>query len=145
MSRVYIDATVPLHALGGDDELRYACGELLSALGSGRLVGEASVLAINEVAHVRLRRGGDRAAAAREAEAVLALLVVHDVTVADLESGLSIFAKSPSLDMSDALHVAVARRIGVETIVTTDTDFDGLEHLQRVDPRNSAELLDGAG
>jgi len=112
---------------------------------SDELVGEGAVLVIDEFTHVRFRRRGHRAEAAAEAEAAAAILVLHEVTPADLEHALDLFAGHPSLDMRDALHAAVARRVGLESIVTTDTDFDGVAGLRRVDPRDTTAVAKLAG
>jgi len=39
----------------------------------------------------------------------------------------------------DAIHVATALENGVETIVSYDRDFDKLEEIKRLDPRNLLE------
>lgn len=145
MSRVYLDAAVFVHALGREGELRRACQRLLDAMESHDLVGESAVLVIDEVTHVRFRRLRDRTEAAREARDVAAVLLLHEVSPADIDRALDLFEGHDSLDMRDALHAAVAQRAGLDTVVTTDSDFDGIAGLLRVDPRDAEALAKLAG
>lgn len=145
MSRAYLDAAVFVHALGAHTPLREACQGILDKVESGELVGEGAVLVIDELTHVRHRRRGDRAEAAAEARAAGAILVLHEVTAADLDRALGLFAGHASLNMRDAVHAAVAQRVGLDTIVTTDSDFEGVAGLRRVDPRDADAVADIAG
>lgn len=135
-----IDANVFVHAVGRDPVLRPACQEMLAHLAAGRLAGEAASLMVEEVAHVRQRRTGDRRLACREARAAAALLVLHPVGEEVVEDALDAFGLHERLDARDAVHVAVARRHGLAIIVSTDRGFDGVEGLRRVDPADRAAV-----
>ncbi len=102
--------------------------------------GEAAVLSVDDAVHVRHRRRGDRAQAVREGRAFAALLALHDVRSADLDRGLELFSTHGSLHVRDAIHAAVAQRLELDVIVSTDTDFDGVAGLWRLDPRDGAGL-----
>jgi uncharacterized protein len=136
VSRAYLDATVFVHSLGRDEELRDACRAVLESVRSGDMVGETSVLTVEEVVHVRHRRLGDRAQAAREGRDITAMVLLHDVTTADLDAALASFASHGALDARDAVHAAVGSRLGLGVIVSTDADFDGTPGLRRIDPRD---------
>lgn len=140
MSRAYLDATIFVHALGRDEELREACRSVLQAVRSGELTGETSVLTVEEVVHVRHRRLGDRGQAAREGRDITAMVSPHDVTIADLDVALTTFAAHGALNARDAVHVAVASRLGLDIVVSTDADFDGAPGLRRVDPLDRAAV-----
>lgn len=140
MSAAYLDATVLVHALGADPELGPACQHVLDLVERKALRGETAVLAIDEVVHVRHRRSGNRAQAVKEGRAFAAALAVHDVTGADLERALDLFAKHGSLNMRDAIHAAVATRAGLSMLIATDSDFDDVPGLRRIDPRERAAI-----
>lgn len=145
MTRVYVDASVLVHSRGSDEALRSACLDALALMENSQLRGEAAVLCIDEVVHVRHRRRGDRAQAVREGQAFAALVALHDVRRSDLDRGLELFAAQPSLEVRDAIHAAVAERLGLDVILTTDAGFDDLPGLRRVDPRDEGRMRELTG
>jgi predicted nucleic acid-binding protein len=146
VTRVLLDANVFIHALGRDASLRPACQRVIDHLDVGSLAGDASSMMVQEVLHVRHRRTGDRSRAAIDARNAASLVRLHPVDARDVEAALAAFMAHPRLEAADAVHLAVARRHGLTTIVTTDTGFDGADGLRRVDPtdRATVEALAGA-
>ncbi len=140
MTRVLLDANIFLHAVGGDPVLRPACQRVVADLAAGRLTGEASSLMIEEVVHVRHRRSGDRALAAGDGRAAAALLVLHSVGEEEVHAALEAFTDHQRMEARDAIHVAIARRHGLTTILSTDRAFDGIDGLSRVDPADHAAV-----
>ncbi|HEX2164232.1 MAG TPA: type II toxin-antitoxin system VapC family toxin [Thermoanaerobaculia bacterium] len=143
MRRFLYDTAVFLYAVGREHPYREPCRRLVELAAAGVLHGEASVELLQEYAHVRSRRSGDREAAAREARDVAALCRLHDVTRSDLLLGLSLFASLPRLEMRDALHAATALERGVFTIVSPDRAFDDVPGLERLDPSRAEVVLLG--
>lgn len=140
MTRVLVDANVFLHALGNDEALRRACTEITDRLGDGELIGEASVLLVNEVVHVRNRRLGDRRQAVNNGLNAARLLTLHAIDERDVLAALELFMTHSRLDMSDAIQAAVARRQGLRVVLSTDRGFDDVPGLRRVDPADSAAV-----
>ncbi len=134
MTRVQLDANIFLHALGNHPRLRPACERVIQHVANGDLVGEASALLVDEVVHVRHRRSGDRLLAVEDGRAVRALLVLQPVTDLEIDAAMEIFAAHPGLQFRDAIHVASARRNGVDRMFSTDLGFDGVPGLTRIDP-----------
>lgn len=129
-----LDATVFIYAVGGPHPYRDLCRRLVTALGDGTLDGHASVLVVQEVLHQRARRTGDRHAATRVARDVGAVCTLHEVTRDDLRVALDLFSASDTLGTADAVHAATAINRDLDTIVTSDTDFDDVPMLRRIDP-----------
>lgn len=148
MTRVLVDSNVFLHALGNDEALRRACSEITDRLGDGEFIGEASVLVVNEVVHVRNRRLGDRRQAVSNGQNAARLLTLHAIDERDVVAALELFLTHERLDMSDAIQAAVARRQGLHVVLSTDRGFDGIPGLRRVDPADAeavAAVLAGSG
>lgn len=141
LDRVLLDSAVFIYTVGVEHPYREPCRLLLQAVSTGALDGEASVLAIEETVHQRTRRTGDRASAERIGRAILALCPVHELTRADTDLALALFAASGRLDVRDALHAATARNRGIATIISPDPAFDGVASLTRLDPSAAAALL----
>lgn len=133
MSRALIDANVFLYALGAEHRYREPCRELVTRLARAELAGELSVEILQEVVHVRRRRG-DHQAPERAREIVAWDLPVHRFEIDDLEVALRLLDHHPELPTRDAVHAATARNRGIELIVSTDADFDRVPGLERIDP-----------
>lgn len=146
MTRVLVDANVFLHALGDDARLRPSCELVIERLVAGELRGEGASLMVEEVMHVRHRRSGDRAQAARDGRAAASVLAaLHPVGEPELDAAVEIFLAHETLHARDAVHVAVARRHGLAVLLSTDRGFDAVEGLRRIDPADRAAVEELAG
>ena len=133
MSRALIDANVFLYALGADHSYREPCRDLVTRLARGELAGELSVEILQEVVHVRRRRG-DREASERAREVIAWGIPVHGLEPKDFDAALELLDEHPELHTRDAVHAGMARNRSIELIVSTDADFDPLPGLERIDP-----------
>lgn len=134
---VLVDACVILYALGGEHELRLPCRDVLAHPG---LELHASVELVQEVVFHRMRRG-DRADAVAVARLVADSCQLHDFDADVLRRALSLIAEG-GVGGRDAVHAATALAVGVGVIISPDADFDGIDGLTRIDPRNVDETLD---
>lgn len=133
---VLVDASIALCALSHADPRRDVCREFLTELGHGGQHGYASTELIQEVVHHRLRIGGDRAQAVREARKLAANLIVLNFDSEVLDIALSLIADS-GVGGRDAVHAATALAYGIPTIASTDTAFDRVPGVTRVDPTSA--------
>lgn len=140
MRRFLFDTTVFVHALGGDHPYRDPCRAILEQMQEGRLSGELSIELIHEFAYVRSRRGVSRQSAAESARDVARMAPVHKVASNDIERALDLWCKYERLDMRDAIFAAQAMNRGIQSIVSTDKDFDAIEGLTRVDPMDQSAV-----
>ncbi|MFT3887436.1 MAG: type II toxin-antitoxin system VapC family toxin [Arachnia sp.] len=132
MSRIFIDANVPIYALGGESPHRAACIALLERAARGEVVLHATVEMVQEVLFHRLRRG-DASDAAAEARLVAASCVLHAFDDEVLRAAIDLVERS-GMRGRDAVHAATALQQGFDEIVTVDPDFDRCPGLRRVDP-----------
>jgi predicted nucleic acid-binding protein len=100
----------------------------------GELQGEASADLLQELAHQRLRRTGDRSGAAKTARNVAKLAWWHPVEPNDVQRGLDLFEAGANLGARDAVFAAVALNRGIDAILTTDHAFEKIGGLERIDP-----------
>jgi uncharacterized protein len=140
VSLVLLDAAVFIYAVGGEHRLREPCRAVLNQGANGRVVLSASVEAIQEFVHHRLRRTNDRARAANEGIAAAGLCTVLDFTGEILQRSLSLIRDHPTIRGRDAVHAATALLHGIDTIVSPDEAFDGIPGLARVSPEDFATL-----
>lgn len=146
MNRVLLDSNIFIHALGTDEVLRPACTDIIDQLAAGAFVGEAACILVNEIVHVSHRRTGDRRRAVMDGRTAAQLVVLRPIDDLDTNTALDLFLAHESLQMNDAVQVAVARRYGLATVLSTDRGMDGIPNLRRVDPADAeavTELIAG--
>lgn len=139
-TRLLIDTSIPIHAEDAEGPLRAPCAALMGALADGRLDAEASVELVQEYVHVNLRRGFDRDRVRRQGERLARMLRLHPFDPDHLPSILGMLGSHPQLGVRDAVHAVAGLANGVEVIVSPDRDFDGIEGLERIDPREEGAL-----
>jgi predicted nucleic acid-binding protein len=125
-----VDANVIVYAAIAS-EYRQPCLEILDAIAAGHVDGRVSAAVFEEVWHVELsgRVGSIRGLAQRAYRAFTPLLPVTNEVVAR-----ALVLDATRLGSSDRIHVATALVNGIDTIVSADTDFDGIRAIRRVDP-----------
>ena len=129
------DTTVFVYAVGAPHAYREPCRAILERARADTRLGAATVGVLHELAHITLRRTGDRALArdrARRAGAICT--AVYDCERRDLDAALDLLAQHGRLDVADAVTTATALNRGVGTILSADRDFEGIQGVERVDP-----------
>ena len=140
---IVLDTTILLYAVGGNHPLRRSSVRLIEAIRDGRVRATTTVEVIQEFAHVFARRR-DRGDASRLARAWAALLTpLISTTRDDLEQGLTLYERIPSLGAFDAVLAAAALAREAEALVSADRAFEVVSGLRHVDLATSAldELL----
>lgn len=139
--RVLLDSNVIVYATGREHPYREPCRTILAAGGDGRLALEASALAVQEVAHLRLRRDVDPLVVAREVQALVRLCRIWSLDGDALLDTAGLLSGQHDLAMADAVHAATALRSGLGAIVSADQVFDALDGVRRIDPADLADQL----
>lgn len=140
MRRFLYDTAIFSYAFGGEHRYREPCRAIVRQATSGALRGEASADLIQEFANQRLRRTGDRDAAAAAARDVARLVRLHPLEPDDALLGVDLFETNPRLDARDAVFAAVALNRGIDVILATDRAFDEVDGLERIDPADERAL-----
>lgn len=145
MRRFLYDTSIFVYALGVEHPYRDPCREIVRRATEGDLEGEGSADLLQELAHQRLRRTGDRASAATAARNVAMLAWWHPVEPNDVQRGLDLFERHPDLDSRDAVFAALAINRGIDAILATDQAFDEVERLERIDPADERAVASLVG
>jgi predicted nucleic acid-binding protein len=102
----------------------------------GAISGEASIELVHEFAYVRSRHVA-RAMAVNDARDIGATSRLHPVDRADIERALELWGVYRRLDMRDAIFAAQALNRDIDAILSTDSGFDDIPGLQRIDPADA--------
>lgn len=140
------DTTVFVYAVGGPHTYREPCRAVIERAREDVKLGSTGVGVLHELAHITLRRTGDRGLARVRAHQVAAICAeVYECDRRDMNTALDLLVDHGRLDVSDAVTTATALNRGVGAILSADRDFDGISGIERVDPadeRAVAALLD---
>lgn len=140
MRRFLYDTAVFSYALGGEHPYKEPCRQVVQKATTGELRGEASADLLQELAHQRLRRTGNRVSAAETVRNVAKLVRLHPLEPDDALLGIDLFEKNPRLDARDAVFAAVALNRGIDAILSTDRAFDEVGGIERIDPADDQAL-----
>lgn len=134
MRRFLYDTSIFVYALGKEHPYRVPCREIVRRAAAGDLQGEASVDLLQELAHQRARRTGNRLDAAKAARNIAKLAWWHPLEPNDVQRGIDLFETHDHLDARNAVFAALAINRGIDAVLATDRAFDGIDGLERVDP-----------
>ena len=133
---ILLDTTVLAYAVGEDHPLRDPCRRVLQAHADGRVDATTTIEAIQEFTHIRARRR-TRSDAVEVARLYLTALNPIATTLEDLDRGLDLFERHPSLGAFDAVLAAVALA-RADTLVSADHAFASVGGLIWIDPATRA-------
>ncbi len=133
--RVYfIDANIPMYAVGAEHPLKAPCVAILEAIARGELAAVTDAEVFQELLH-RYTALGERKRAVEVCRLFLQVVPeVLPITREVIEESLGLHLKFPQLQARDSLHWAVMRRRDLKHLLSADRHFDGLPSLRRLDP-----------
>jgi predicted nucleic acid-binding protein len=142
----FIDANIPIYAAGREHPIEEPCARVLrmAAEDPQSFVTDAEVL--QELMHRYLASG--RWPLGREvlrAFAVAMLNRIEPVHAEDIHLAAELADQHPGVSSRDLVHAAVMRRLGIDRIISADTDFDHLPGITRLDPAHAGEWGDSTG
>ena len=132
--RYFVDANIPMYAVGAEHPLKAGSVRLLAAIAQGRLLAVTDVEVLQEILH-RYTSLGRRDEAIEVVELFLAVVPeVLPVNHQDLLRALQVHRQHPPLQARDSLHAAVMYNHGLRYILSADRHFDLLPGIIRIDP-----------
>ena len=134
---LFLDVNVPMYATGKAHPYKESCVWVLTEIADGRLEVAIDTEIIQEVLY---RYGAIQRwqAGVQMAENLLDLIpAVLPVTVGDMKMAVSLFAQyAPhGVKARDVLHAAVMQSQQLTHIISTDTHFDQIAGITRLDPQ----------
>ena len=132
----WLDTNIIVRYLTGDDPAKaQACLALFQRVQQGDEELASSETIIAEVTYVLTSQyglaHGEIAARLRPLLALPGLKLTHKRVV---QQAMERYADSPRLDFEDALSVEHMARLGIQTIVSNDRDFDRVPEITRQEP-----------
>jgi predicted nucleic acid-binding protein len=141
---VFVDANVPMYAVGAAHPLKQPCVDFLKAAARGEIAVLTDAEVLQEILH-RYSALNQRERAIEVIQLFIKVVpTVLPITLADVEEALNIHQQHTALQARDSIHAAVMMNNGVQRILSADLHFDGVDQVQRLDPLLWTQLASGS-
>ena len=139
----FIDANIPIYAGGREHPYKSPCNRVIAMAATHPRSFSTSSEVLQELMH-RYRSSGRWSLGRRVLRSFAEVMRnrVEPVYREDVEWASNLADRYPEVSSRDLVHAAVMKRIGLDRIVSVDTDFDRLPGLERLDPANVAQWQD---
>lgn len=134
---LFLDVNIPMYAAGAKHPYREACQWVMATIAQGKL---SAVIDAEIVQEILYRYGALERHALAVTLATNVLTIVPEVlpiTRRDVALAIELFSSyaPQGIKARDLIHAAVMRNNGLTAIISTDTHFDHIEGISRLDPR----------
>ena len=139
----FIDANIFIYAAGREHPQKEPCTRVLMMAAEHPLSFVTNSEVVQELVHRYIAQG--RWALGREAVHSFAQVMhgrIEPVYAEDVLLAARLADSHPGISARDLVHAAVMQRMGVDWIISVDTDFDRLPNLTRLDPARLEEWAD---
>jgi len=131
--KAYIDSNVFLYAILSEDKIGDKAREIISKIKNGDYKAYTSVLTIDELLW-NAKKEISREKSADIAKDFLSLINLEclDANKEIILTSIEIY-KNEKLDPRDAIHLASMRAKNIKKIISSDSDFDKIKGIKRID------------
>jgi len=137
MSRLFIDVNIPMYAAGTTHPLREPSQRVIKAIAAGQLDALTDAEVFQEILY-RYLHIGEREKGFRVFDLFYRIMLGNILPIEDMAIQLAreLAEQYPAMSPRDLIHLAVMLRQNIQTIITTDTGFDSVKEIRRIDPQN---------
>jgi len=129
----FLDSNIFVNAKIKDRKYGSSCARVIIDLAEGRLSAATSTLALVEVSNA-LKKIGLGKEVALEINSIYSTgITVTELLNVDVRLTVELF-RSSSVSPYDCAHAAIMKRIGLDTILSTDPHFEDIPGINRLDP-----------
>ncbi len=135
MSRVFVDANIPMYAAGKAHPLVEPARRVIAAVAAGKIDAVTDAEVFQEILYrylkVHQREKGFEIFDAFHRIMLGQILPIDDL---DVSRAREYAEQYPTLGARDLVHLAAMTRHGIEEIITADAHFDAAAEVRRIDP-----------
>lgn len=134
MRPVFIDTNIPLYAAGKEHKNKASCAEVIMRIADGKIRAVSSVEVLQEILYV-YSHTIERAKGMEIFQDFKNILEdIFPITIKEINLAADLLERYKKIEARDALHAAVMILNGVTEICSTDSHFDDIEDIKRIDP-----------
>ncbi len=132
--KVFIDSNVFFYSIIMDREYGRYCAEILRDIYNGNFLAYVSSIILLEVANALKKFRIEDIQTKIKAIVSLPISLI-EVETKDILDAIDL-ANKYDISPYDATHIIAMRKAKIETIISADKDFDRVNLIKRIDPRN---------
>jgi len=131
-----LDVNVVMYAAGIEHHYKQACAWLILEVAAGRVKAAIDTETIQEILYRYMKIQQWRFAIDMAQNLIDAVTVVLPIRLADMLLCMQLCESygPHGLSARDLIHVAVMQNNELDTIISTDQDFDRIDGIRRLDP-----------
>ncbi|MFQ5796899.1 MAG: type II toxin-antitoxin system VapC family toxin [Candidatus Bipolaricaulia bacterium] len=134
---LFSDVNIPMYAAGRDHPYRESCRWVMTEITEGRIQAAIDTEIIQELLYRygALRRPQTGVKIANQLLTIVP--TIYPVTPEDVRLAVELFVRyaPQGVQARDLIHVAVMQNNGFSQIISTDTHFDQIQGIRRLDPK----------
>lgn len=130
----FVDANIFMYAEGGEHPYKEACARALKRIVAEEMPARISAELLQEVLHRYLSLSKKELGRRMVEDMATVVPNVLPVTKEDVLRAARLSTNYPSLSARDLLHLAVMLHHSIPAILSTDTHFDSVPVVRRLDP-----------
>ncbi|MFB3887215.1 MAG: type II toxin-antitoxin system VapC family toxin [Thermodesulfobacteriota bacterium] len=131
---IFIDANLIMYSLGGIHPLREPCRRTLEKIREREILVLTNTEVLQEILHRYFSIGRSTLGEMAYQSLVEICVTVLPVTLQDTTRALELLKAYKLITSRDAIHTATMINNGVKEIISTDSHFDSIQEIKRIDP-----------
>ena len=133
-SPFFLDANVIMYSLGSSHPCKEPCKSILAKIKSGEIRAVTNTEVLQEILYRYFSIGKPDIAEIGYASMIRLCLTILPVRLAETNQALELMKANPAITSRDAIHAATMINNGVKEIISTDSHFDIIPGINRIDP-----------
>lgn len=142
MNQVFIDVNIPMYAAGTSHPLKEPSQRVVRAIASGQLDALTDAEVFQEILyryfHIDERQKGFMIFDLFRRIMLGRILPIDDM---DIQRARELAEAYTALSPRDLIHLSIMICHDLKSIITTDTGFDSVKEVARIDPQNIVKFL----
>lgn len=132
----FIDTNIFIYSIGRDHPLKPPSVATIQKIREGEILAIINTEIVQEILYRFQSIKKIPIGLLLAKEAMLISYRILPVTQRDLSLAIELLERHPKIETRDAFHAATMINNGIGEIISTDTHFDFLSQIKRIDPRN---------
>ncbi len=131
--RLYVDSNIFISAILDKGSIGEDCTKFLEMIAERRILCASSYLVLDEVLYI-LRKNILKEDSLNVVKAIMSMPIRWIDVDRAIMLGMVDTVEKNDLRPRVAIHLSSMRMQGIDTIISEDTDFDGIEGIKRISP-----------
>lgn len=130
----FIDANVIMYSVGGRHPFRDPCKRIIEKIKSREILPVSNVEVLQEILYRFFSIGRSALGELAYRSMVQFCITIFPINLHDTDKALELLKSFKNITSRDAIHAATMMNNGIKEIISTDSHFDIISGIKRIDP-----------